>query len=326
MNSFAFTCGDVNGIGPEIVVKTLNKISPKLKQKLIFICPKNVFENLASTITINFSYKIVSTIPDFIDKLDVIILDIGYCKISPGKVTKSAGYTSYKSIVTSCELAKKGIVDSIITAPISKHAFIKAGINFPGHTELLADFFKVRKFSMMFVSKKMKAALATIHIPIKKVSNQLTSRKLESVIGTIRLSLKMDFDISNPKIAILGLNPHAGESGNIGIEEIKVIEPLLKKYGDYVFGPFVPDAYFGNKLFNNFDCTIGMYHDQVLIPFKLLNYNRGVNFTAGLPIVRTSPDHGTAFDIAGKGIAKEDSIVEAFMYAKLIVNNRKKHC
>ncbi|MEE9430517.1 MAG: 4-hydroxythreonine-4-phosphate dehydrogenase PdxA [Melioribacteraceae bacterium] len=237
----------------------------------------------------------------------------------------SAGRTSYKSIILACSLSKRNLVDGIITAPISKEAFVKAKINFPGHTELLADYFGAKQFTMMFVSKTMKAALTTIHIPIKQVSKKITTTQLQKTFSVISQSLISDFNISQPNIAMLGLNPHAGENGNIGVEEKNIISKFIKSNLKYVDGPFVPDAYFGNRLFKNYDCTIGMYHDQILIPFKLLNFNKGVNYTAGLPTVRTSPDHGTAFDIAGKGIAKPDSMIEAFYYAAKIVASREKN-
>lgn len=323
MNSFVFTCGDVNGIGPEIVIKTINKIAPIKNQKIIFICPKNVFFNVISSIPIKFQYEISKSFNSFTAKSNVNILDIGYCKVATGKVTKSSGKTSYNSIMKACNLSSEGLVDAIITAPISKLAFKKAGIQFPGHTELFAEYFGVKKYAMMFISNKLKAALATIHIPINKISKELTQEKLKSVIELISLSLQKDFLIYNPKLAVLGLNPHSGENGKIGSEELNIIKPVINKISAKIDGPMVPDAYFGNKLYNNYDCTIGMYHDQILIPFKLLNFNKGVNFTAGLPIVRTSPDHGTAFDIAGKGIAKENSMIEAFKYAKIITRNRK---
>ncbi len=170
----------------------------------------------------------------------------------------------------------------------------------------------------------MKAALLTIHQPIKKISRLLTEDLLSNKLDVLLNSLKSDFGIKTPKIALLGLNPHAGENGLIGDEEKKIIVPFMKKYSKrkHLFGPYSSDAFFGMKMYLNFDMVLGMYHDQILNPFKLLNFNRGVNFTAGLPIVRTSPDHGTAFDIAGKGIADESSMVEAYFYAKAILSNR----
>ncbi|MCP5064612.1 MAG: 4-hydroxythreonine-4-phosphate dehydrogenase PdxA [Ignavibacteriae bacterium] len=323
-NTFAFTCGDVNGIGPEIVIKTINKIFSQQKHKIIFICPYNVFENSLKIVPSTFPYKKVNSLPDDFSSNEVLILNVGNLKQSYGNVRASAGKTAYNSILKACSLASDKVVDCIITAPISKETFKKAKINFPGHTELLADFFSVKDFAMMFVSNKMKAALTTIHIPIKDVSKKINLSQLRKITNVILKSLKEDFKIMNPNIAMLGLNPHAGENGNIGAEEINVISQFIKSNKKHLHGPFVPDAFFGNRLYKNYDCTIGMYHDQILIPFKLLNFNKGVNFTAGLPIVRTSPDHGTAFDIAGKGIAKADSMIEAYNFANKIITSRKK--
>lgn len=324
MDSSVFTCGDINGIGPEIVVKSLNQISSLSKQKIIFACPKNVFLKTISSISPEFPYTIVKSVPNDLKHNSVLILDIGNYKQSIGKVTSEAGEASYNSIMTACKLAENNTVNSIITAPISKLALAKAEIKFPGHTELLADFFNVKNFAMMFVSKQMKAALITIHIPIKDVPKSLTKDKIITTIEVIHKSIISDFGIKNPKIALLGLNPHAGEEGKIGSEEITLLKPILNLLQYEIHGPEVPDAFFGNKLYKKYDCTIGLYHDQVLIPFKLLNFNKGVNYTAGLPVVRTSPDHGTAFDIAGKGIANPDSIIEAFRFAKLINKFRRK--
>ncbi len=323
MNTFVFTCGDINGIGPEIVVKSLNKISVNRNKRIIFVCPENVFQNTISFVKPKFSYIISKTLEFPKSNKEVIVLDIGNYKQNIGKSTISSGKASYKSIIKACELAKEKIADSVITAPISKVAFNLAKVDFPGHTELFANYFNVSNFSMMFVSDKMKAGLLTIHIPIKDVSKKITQSSVQNTIEVIIESLKNDFGLVSPNIALLGLNPHAGEEGKIGKEEIEILNPIVKKYKQFLSGTYVPDAFFGNKLYKNFDCTIGIYHDQLLIPFKLLNFNKGVNFTAGLPIVRTSPDHGTAFDIAGKNLAKEGSLLQAFKYANIIVNNRK---
>jgi len=323
-NSFAFTCGDINGIGPEIVVKTLNKIYSPHSHTLVFICPHNVFNNTIKLVKPTFKYIMVKKLTgSYQSGENVLILELPKRQQVYGKIRASSGKTSYRSIILACSLASEKLVDAIITAPISKEAFKKAKVNFPGHTELLAEYFNINHYAMMFISKKMKAALTTIHIPIKNVAKKISKQLLQKISDVILKSLNEDFKITEPKIAILGLNPHAGENGNIGREEKNIIIDFIKSNKNNLDGPFVPDAYFGNRFYKNYDCTIGMYHDQVLIPFKLLNFNKGVNFTAGLPIVRTSPDHGTAFDIAGKGIANPDSMIEAFRYANKIVSIRK---
>ena len=178
---------------------------------------------------------------------------------------------------------------------------------------------------MVFLSKKINTSLNSIHIPLKKVSSSLNQKQLLISLNVLVKTIKVDLGKSKPKIAVLGLNPHAGESGIIGEEENKVIIPVIKKLSNKIEieGPFSPDAYFANRMFKNFDMTFAMYHDQALIPFKYINFGKGVNFTAGLPVVRTSPDHGVAYDIAGDFIADESSMLEAFKYAKRILNNRK---
>lgn len=326
MTRLVFTCGDINGIGPEICVKTFNNIFNPRKRQIIFLCPQNVFLRTIQRESIRFSYQLISQNSlEIIDRKKVTVIDIGNYQQTPGKPTSESGLASYNAIIDAVKLSRSGFADAIITAPISKTAFKLAGINFSGHTELLAHLTKSKKFMMLFLSKKMICGLATIHVPLKKVSSLLTKNKLVESANILIRALQNDLGMKAPKIAVLGLNPHAGENGNIGFEENKVIIPALKSWRrtkNYE-GPFVPDAFFGNHSYMNYDAILGMYHDQVLIPFKMLNFSKGVNFTAGLSIVRTSPDHGTAFDIAGKGIAIPDSMIESVYWAEKIVKNRK---
>ncbi|MDR3626499.1 MAG: 4-hydroxythreonine-4-phosphate dehydrogenase PdxA [Ignavibacteriaceae bacterium] len=324
MSNFVFTCGDINGIGPEIVVKTLNKITKGSKDEFVFVCPKNIFKYAAKIIKPEFEYS-VSDKTGSRNKKQVLILNTGTYKQNTGAPTIDSGMSSFDSIEASFQLLKDRYSDAVITAPISKTAIKMAGKNFPGHTEMFAGWCNVDNFVMMFLSGRMNAALATIHEPIKKVPGLITKRLLNKKIDVIFNTLKRDLRISSPRIAVLGLNPHAGENGLIGSEEEKILKPFIfqSKFSEYLSGPFSPDAFFANRLYKNFDLVFGMYHDQVLSPFKLINFGSGVNFTAGLPIVRTSPDHGTAFDIAGKGTADASSMISAFNYAKRIVKNRK---
>jgi len=326
MNKFVFTCGDINGIGPEIVIKALNKITrKKTSDKYFFICPLNVFQSATLHINPTFTYEIVNQKKQRSSAI-VTIINPGTVKQSIGKPTITSGKAAYKSLVLSYDLLKEGEADAVITAPISKTAIRMAGINFNGQTEMFAKWSNTKNFAMSFLSKKMCAVLFTIHHPLKDVSKLLIFKRLSALVDVIINTLKFDLEILEPKIAVLGINPHAGENGIIGREEIDIVTPVIKKYTKSVEieGPFSSDAFFGSKAYKNYDMIIGMYHDQVLIPFKLLNFGGGVNFTAGLPIVRTSPDHGVAYDIAGKFIADESSILQAFKYAKRIVNNRKK--
>jgi 4-hydroxythreonine-4-phosphate dehydrogenase len=201
-----------------------------------------------------------------------------------------------------------------------------AGVKFPGQTEMFAKWSGSKDYVMTFLSNQINVALQTIHIPLKNVHKFLNKKKLESTINVLIRTLKRDLAIESPRIALLGLNPHAGENGLIGTEEEKIVKPLLKKYSRKftIDGPFPADAFFAKRLFTNYNFVLGMYHDQVLVPFKYLNSGFGVNYTAGLTIVRTSPDHGVAYDIAGKNIADEKSMLQAVSYAEKIVNNRRR--
>lgn len=324
MKKFVFTCGDTNGIGPEIVIKTLNKISSS-SNRFYFICPANVFNKAIQLVKPLFKYKIVKKIDDSL-QFPVQVIDLGKTSINPGKATATSGKISYQAIKLAFGFANSKKADAIITAPISKTAFNLAGIDFPGHTEMLAKWSRTKDYVMMFLSKKINAALLTIHKPIKQVPVLLTRQMLSNTIRILLNTLESDLNIPKPKIAVLGLNPHAGENGIIGREEEKVIKPVIKELNSKknINGPFSPDAFFGAKMYNDYDLVLGMYHDQVLIPFKLLNFSSGVNYTAGLKIIRTSPDHGVAYDIAWKNRADESSLTKAYEYAKMILKNRDK--
>ena len=324
MNKFIFTCGDTNGIGPEIVIKALNKLNAESKDGFIFICPKNIFKETQHIFPAAFNYKITNELTEPEPGI-VTILNIKNPKLEWGKPTKASGKAAFKAIKMSSELLIKEKADAVITAPISKTAVKLAGYHYPGHTEMYASWTKTKHFVMVFFSKELNAALLTIHEPIKNISKLLSAKYIRNKIDVVLSMFLQDMNIENPKIAVLGLNPHAGEEGLIGLEEKKIISPIIEesKYADYLSGPFSSDAFFGSRKYKNFDLVLGMYHDQALIPFKLLSFSTGVNYTAGLPIVRTSPDHGVAYDIAGKNKADETSILEAFYLAEKIVKNRK---
>lgn len=324
MKQIIFTCGDINGIGPEICVKTINKISDVKNQIIILICPKNVLENTFRLVKPKFSYSIVKNYNAKSENYkNITIIDIGDYLHTYGVATKDSGAASYKALSTALKIVRPN-VDALITAPISKNAFHLAGIQFPGHTELLAKHTNTKDYLMVFLSNKFICGLTTIHEPIKNVASLITKVRLKNSIIILNNVLENDLKLKNPVIAVLGLNPHAGENGAIGNEENKVIKPVIDSIKNIkIKGPFVPDAFFANQLYKKYDAVLGMYHDQVLIPFKMLNFNNGVNYTAGLPIVRTSPDHGTGYDIAGKGIANSYSMEEAVKWANLIVRNRK---
>ncbi|MCR4416597.1 MAG: 4-hydroxythreonine-4-phosphate dehydrogenase PdxA [Ignavibacteria bacterium] len=312
MIKIGITCGDINGIGPEITIKAIKNL--RGDYKFYLIGPKNIFLNLISKLKLE-------------DYSNIEFVDLGKYSQNLGSPTVMSGKLSLRAIYESLKLWDEKIIDVVVTAPISKEAISKAGSKFPGHTEIYASHFKTKNFVMMFLSNSFYAGLATIHIPIKDVPRVLNLELLENKISIVRKTLIQDFNIRSPKIAVLGLNPHAGESDLIGTEETQIIEPAIiklsgNKFG--IYGPFSSDGFFGRKEYKNYDCVFGMYHDQVLIPFKLLNFNNGVNFTAGLPIIRTSPDHGTAFNLAGKNLADHRSMLEAIKFAIKIFKTRNK--
>jgi len=324
-NRFIFTCGDINGIGPEIVIKTLEVLKKKSTSKYYFICPPAVFEKYYQLSKAKFDYEISHKLNDA-DSV-VTVIPLKDLKMNPGNPTKNSGKTSFEAIKMAVKLVNEGKADAIVTAPISKTAINMAGINFPGHTEMLAEWTSTDEFVMTFLSRKMKCSLVTIHNSLKKVPELINKKNLHSTFNVVLNSLRNDLNIDKPKIAVLGLNPHAGESGIIGTEEEKIIKPsiLSFKNNQFLSGPFSPDAFFANRMYQKFDMVIGMYHDQVLIPFKMLNFGGGVNYTAGLPIIRTSPDHGVAYDIAGRNLADPSSFIEAVRYAAIIIKYRRRN-
>lgn len=245
-----------------------------------------------------------------------------------GLPNKATGLAMAHYIEAGVQLAKKGILAGIVTCPISKNSLNDAGYHFPGHTEMLASLTKTSSFAMMMAGSKLRVTLVTIHCPLREVTHRLTTAAVYGMIRTTHQALKIDFAIHNPQIAVAGLNPHNGENGLFGSEEEQVITPAIEKAQSEhigVSGPYPPDTVFFKAATGAFDAVVCMYHDQGLIPFKLLHFDDGVNITLGLPIVRTSVDHGTAYDIAGKGLASHQSLKEAIRLAAVISRNRAAH-
>lgn len=329
MNRFVFTCGDINGIGPEIAIKSLNWLTSQNKSsKYILIIPEKVFNSTKKNVKPEFEYQIIQNIqPTQKIFSGVTILNFRSGKQKYGVPTVDSGKAAFFALKSSFNLLKSNLADAVVTAPVSKTALKMAGIKYPGQTEMYADWCGVKNFVMTFLSKNLRVGLYSIHIPLKQVPSSIEQRQLASKLKTVIKMLKVDLGINNPKIALLGLNPHAGENGIIGDEEKKIIEPVINssEFKEIIEGTFSSDAFFAHRKFTEYDLVFGLYHDQVLIPFKYINAGKGVNYSAGLPIIRTSPDHGTAYDIAGKGIADESSMIEAYRYAKLIVQNRRKN-
>lgn len=320
------TIGDFNGIGPEIILKFLSSTDLNTSTPVV-ISPLSVLEHYKELTRINIDLHLIKDIRD-IKEGSVNVYDnfSGDILITPGSLLDEvSGRYSMHSISTTTDLCLSKSIDAMVTAPISKEAVNQAGFKIPGHTEFLAEKTNSHNFLMMLVSGALRVALVTTHIPISEVSKEITSDHILKKLHILNKSLKNDFKITEPKIAVFGLNPHAGDGGVIGMEEIDIISPALETArfeGIHVSGPFPADGFFGRKLHLEYDAILAMYHDQGLAPFKLLSFGKGVNFTAGLPIIRTSPDHGTAYNIAGQGIADPSSFSEAYNLALELTKNK----
>ncbi len=311
-----FSCGDINGIGTEIIIKTLGD------SRILDLCTPVIF---GSNKTINFYRK---ALPDInfgyspvkdLSRLNVKQVNIYNCweeevSITPGLLNDIGGSYAYRSLQAAVDALKNKLIHGLVTGPIHKKNIQSADFNYSGHTPYLQHIFGVNDVLMFMVASNMRIGLVTEHVPIAEVANHITKERILSKLDLMNYSLKKDFGINKPRIAVLGLNPHAGDEGLIGTEEQTIIKPAIieaKKSNIMVFGPYSADAFFARGQYEKFDGVLAMYHDQGLIPFKSLAIGEGVNYTAGLPAVRTSPDHGTAFDIAGKGMADHTSFMAA---------------
>jgi 4-hydroxythreonine-4-phosphate dehydrogenase len=320
--------GDLNGIGTEIILKTFED------SRMLEFCTPVIF---ASIKTMSFFKKHFDSAINFhgINEVSQIVEGkvnvLNVWKENPniefGKEDSEIGLFAVKSLEAATEALKNDAIDVLVTAPINKLTVQSDDFKFPGHTNYLAK--ELGGTSLMFmVTEGLKVGLLTDHVPVKDVSNNITAKLITEKVDTVYKSLVQDFRINKPRIAILGINPHAGDNGVIGEEDDKVVRPTLEKIrekGKLVYGPYSADSFFGSKNYMNFDATIASYHDQGLIPFKTITFGEGVNYTAGLSKVRTSPDHGTAFEIAGKGEADESSFKEAVFMAMKIFKNRKEY-
>lgn len=326
----AITQGDINGIGYEVIIKTLsdNRIAD-FCVPVIYGSPKVAAYHRKAIKFENFNFNQVKDITEINSKRSNIInvMDDNV-RVELGKNTEAGGEGSIQALEAAIADIKKGKVDVLVTAPINKQNVQSLNFNFPGHTEFLSSAFDTKDVLMLLVSGTMRVGVVTGHIPLVDVSKSLT---VELIIDKLRLlnsSLIKDFGIRKPRIAVLGLNPHAGDAGVLGTEEQEIIIPAIEKANEeniIALGPYPADGFFGSENFTKFDAVLAMYHDQGLAPFKSLAFDSGVNYTAGLPIVRTSPAHGTAFEIAGQGVASENSLRNAVMLAIDIHRNRLNH-
>jgi 4-hydroxythreonine-4-phosphate dehydrogenase len=314
------TIGDVNGIGPEIILKALKDKRILSSLTPIIYGAKNALVHYSEKLGINeiefLAAKDASEAKsDEVNVIDVLSTEV---KVEEGKESVEAGKLAVCALEAAARDIATGLIDVIVTAPISKSVCQKAGFNFPGHTEYFSSLSNGAEALMVLCSTTMKIALVTTHIPLKEVPESIEKKKIIEKARIFDESLKKDFGLRRPKIAVLSLNPHSGEDGKMGNEEKDIIIPAirdLKEQGLLVFGPFPSDGFFGSKSRDNYDGVLCMYHDQGLTVFKALAFDEGVNYSSGIPIVRTSPDHGTAYDIAGKGIASETSMRNAIYLA-----------
>ncbi|MFA5832656.1 MAG: 4-hydroxythreonine-4-phosphate dehydrogenase PdxA [Bacteroidota bacterium] len=326
----AITIGDFNGIGPEV---TLKSISSKIVQKNIqpvLIGSFDIFQHVATKLKIAVDLVQVDSLTTKFKTGTVPVITVHPAtkkNVQLGVTSPDAGVCAGMAIERAIKLCMDKDVDAMVTAPVSKEALHFAGYNFPGQTEMLAMLTRSDRVTMMLLSKTMRVALATVHVPLKSVSENLFIDRIVEKLDTVNSSLRRDLGIAKPSIAVLGLNPHAGENGAIGTEERDVIIPAIKKAqekGINAVGPFPADGFFASQAFKKYDAILAMYHDQGLIPLKMSGFDEGVNFSAGLKIIRTSPDHGTAFDIAGKNMANPGSMISAIQLAASIIEQRKK--
>ncbi len=322
-----FSCGDLNGIGPELIIKTLGD------SRILDFCTPVVFINNKS---INFYRKFLPdvnfpfTIIKDLARPNIKQVNVYNCweeeiAITPGQLNETGGKYAFKSLKAAVEALQTNQVQGLVTAPIHKKNIQSAEFSYSGHTPYLKAAFGADDVVMLLVASNMRVGLVTEHVPVTEIGSHITIEAILRKLQIMNNSLIKDFGIDKPKIAVLGLNPHAGDEGLIGKEEEMIIKPAIKEAKNnnlLAFGPYSADAFFARGQYEQFDAVLAMYHDQGLIPFKSLAIGEGVNYTAGLPVIRTSPDHGTAFDIAGKGIADQASFLAATFECIEIIKRR----
>lgn len=320
--------GDLNGIGCEVVLKTFEDVRMlEFCTPIIFASNKTVSYQ-QKELNINIKFNGLQEASNAIDgKVNVVNVWKEIPNVQFGEATEESGQYALQSLRAAVDALKKGNIDALVTAPINKNNIQSKDFNFPGHTDFLAR--ELEGESLMFmVTEDLKVGLLTDHVAVKDAPAAINPILIRSKVRTIEKSLRMDFGVRAPKVAVLGINPHSGDNGVIGKEDDEVLKPVIKEMSDaghLVFGPYSADSFFGSDAYRNFDAVLAAYHDQGLIPFKTLSFGKGVNFTAGLSKVRTSPDHGTAYEIAGKGQADYSSFKEAVFTALKIFKNRREY-
>ena len=321
------TQGDINGIGYEVILKTLeDNRMVECCTPIVYGSPKVAAYHRKLT-NVNINLNLIGKAEDANEtRVNIINCCNDEVKVDLGKSTQQAGEAAFAALERATQDLKEGKIDALLTAPINKNNIQSAQFSFPGHTEYLEQLFgNAGDALMVLANDSLRVAVVTGHVPISKVSSLLTTEKILSKLEQFYHSLQQDFGINKPRIAVLGLNPHAGDGGVLGSEEAEIIQPAIeqaREKGMICFGPMPADGFFGSQAYDHYDGILAMYHDQGLIPFKVLAMENGVNFTAGLPIVRTSPDHGTAYDKAGKNQADCNSLRQALYMAIDIVKQR----
>ncbi len=321
------TQGDTNGIGYEIILKTFAEPALlELCTPIIYGNPRiATYHRKSMELTTNFA-SVQQADEILPDRLNMVVVDDAEVKIDLGQSSPEAGQQALKALQRALADYKEGKIDVLVTAPINKYGIQSDEFRFPGHTEYIqAEVGEGNEALMILMNERLRVALVTAHLPLSEVPAAITVERIMARLRTLHLALCRDFAISGPRIAVLSLNPHAGENGLLGKEETEVIAPAIAQAaeeGISVFGPYAADGFFGSRMYEHYDAVLAMYHDQGLTVFKTLAMEDGVNYTAGLPLVRTSPDHGTAYDIAGKGVADENSFRQAIYTAIDVWRNR----
>ncbi|MCH7413961.1 4-hydroxythreonine-4-phosphate dehydrogenase PdxA [Belliella sp. R4-6] len=319
--------GDINGIGAEVTMKALldNRVQ-KLITPVIYAHGKAMTFYRKQLEMEDFNFMQIKSIDEVHHKkINLINVVDESPEVLPGVETQEAGRLALAALDHAIQDLKANKIEALVTAPLNKNNINSEELKFVGHTEYLTAAFEANDSLMFLVSEDIRVGVVTGHIPLKDVAKKVTSENIRKKLNLMLRSLTDDFAISKPRIAVLGLNPHAGEDGLLGDEEINIIQPVIREFkdkGHLVFGPYSADGFFGMMHQKKFDGVLAMYHDQGLIPFKSLAFETGVNFTAGLPIIRTSPDHGTAYNIAGKKMADEGSMRAAILQAYDIIRNK----
>lgn len=335
--TIALTLGDINGIGPEVILKALAQWSPPPQVRVALVGPASALRFWQAKLQLEQSIPLISSVADWEAPAAVALVqaDFGEPAIAIGSWSKASGAAAAQALLYAIAWANKGMVQAIVTGPIAKVALAAAGYNYPGQTEFIAERLGAGNFAMVLMAGRFRVALVTTHLPLREIAPAVTAARILAKLRVLQQELRQRFGIATPKIAVTGLNPHAGESGLLGDEEEMQIKPAIaqaQQEGIAASGPYPADALFGRYASQlqaaesggalSFDAFLAMYHDQGLIPLKMQGFGRAVNYTAGLPVIRTSPDHGTAFDIAGQGIASPTSMIEALQLAVDIITAR----